>query len=104
MSVSIQLRRAPAAAPLAVSPPAPGCPRLEAVDALRGLVMVLMALDHIRLYFSEALFDVTDLTKTTPSLFLTRWVTHFCAPVFVFLTGVGAYLSGARGRSRPELA
>ena len=71
--------------------------RLTSIDLLRGLVMVIMALDHTRDYFSGATFDPTDLTKTTALWFLTRWITHFCAPVFVFLTGSGAYLAFAKG-------
>jgi uncharacterized membrane protein len=78
--------------------------RNDAVDLLRGLVMVIMALDHVRDFFSNHLGDPAALATTTPGLFLTRWVTHFCAPVFVFLAGAGAYLAGARGRSRRELA
>lgn len=80
--------------------------RLDSVDLLRGLVMIVMALDHVRAYFHYAtpLFDPTDLSQTTPALFLTRWVTHFCAPVFVFLAGAGAYLSAARGKTRGELS
>jgi uncharacterized membrane protein len=78
--------------------------RLDSVDLLRGLVMVLMALDHVRDYFSDARFDLTDFSRTTAALFLTRWVTHFCAPVFFFTAGVAAYLSSARGKPRGALA
>jgi uncharacterized membrane protein len=72
--------------------------RLPEIDRLRGLVMVLMALDHMRDFFdADALrFSPTDLTLTHPFLFFTRFVTHFCAPTFALLAGVGARLHGAR--------
>jgi uncharacterized membrane protein len=81
-------------------------PRVNAVDLLRGLVMVIMLLDHTREFFHrDALnFDPADFTKTNTLLFFTRWITHFCAPVFVFLAGTGAYLQGMRGKSKPELS
>jgi uncharacterized membrane protein len=80
--------------------------RLDALDVVRGLVMVIMALDHARDYFhaDALLYDPTDLTRTTPVLFLTRWITHLCAPAFVLLAGMGGYLYGARGRSRAEVS
>lgn len=77
--------------------------RVQAVDLLRGLVMVLMALDHVRDYFSLVRFDPTDLTRTTVPLFFTRWITHFCAPVFILLAGASAWMAGRR-RSPGELS
>ena len=70
--------------------------RLTAIDALRGFVIVLMVLDHVRDYFSAAHFSPTDLSKTTPLLFATRWITHLCAPTFVFLAGTSAFLLSRR--------
>lgn len=78
--------------------------RLESVDILRGLVIVLMALDHVRDFFTNVRFDPLDLERTWAALYFTRWITHFCAPVFVLLAGTGAYLSAARGRSKRELS
>jgi uncharacterized membrane protein len=79
-------------------------PRLDGLDLVRGLVMVVMVLDHTRDYFGDPSIDPTDLSRATPSLFLTRWVTHFCAPTFALLAGVGARLAGMRGLDRGALA
>jgi uncharacterized membrane protein len=79
--------------------------RLDSVDLLRGLVMIFMALDHVRWpYFTNVPFGPENLQRTWLALFLTRWVTHFCAPLFFFLAGAGAYLSLAQGRSAHEVA
>ena len=69
--------------------------RITAIDFTRGLVMVIMALDHARdlLHVSSLTQNPTDLDTTTPLLFFTRWITHLCAPIFVFLSGASAYLS-----------
>ena len=79
--------------------------RVQSIDLLRGVVMILMALDHVRSYFhaDAFLYSPTDLSQTSPELFFTRWITHFCAPVFVFLAGVSAYLTGQR-LSKKELS
>ena len=69
--------------------------RITTIDVTRGLVMVIMALDHVRdlLHIPALTQNPTDLTTTTPEIFLTRWITHLCAPTFVFLSGTSAYLS-----------
>jgi len=77
--------------------------RVESVDVVRGVIMILMALDHTRDFFGMPGQNPTDMASTTPALFLTRWVTHFCAPVFFLLTGTGAYLS-LRRKSPRELS
>ncbi|APW62391.1 DUF1624 domain-containing protein [Paludisphaera borealis] len=78
--------------------------RLEGVDLLRGLVMVVMVLDHTRDYFGDGSISPTDLSKAGAGLFFTRWVTHFCAPTFALLAGVGARLAGERGLDSGALA
>src|ERR1700683_1219491 len=68
--------------------------RLESIDVVRGVIMIIMAIDHTREFFGMPEQNPTDLANTTAALFLTRWITYFCAPVFFMLTGTGAYLAG----------
>jgi len=77
--------------------------RIESVDVVRGVIMILMALDHVRDFFGNPGVNPTDPATTTVALFFTRWITHFCAPVFFLLTGTGAYLSLLK-KSKRELS
>jgi uncharacterized membrane protein len=72
---------------------APARPRLESVDLVRGVIMIVMALDHTRDFFGVPGISPTNVSRAGAALFFTRWITHFCAPVFFLLTGTGAYLS-----------
>jgi uncharacterized membrane protein len=74
--------------------------RIESIDVVRGVIMILMALDHVRDFFGNSGFNPTDPATTTIPLFFTRWITHFCAPVFFLLTGTGAYLALGRKTKR----
>jgi uncharacterized membrane protein len=80
--------------------------RVESIDFLRGLVMIIMALDHVRMYFALGTWyaEPTNLATTTPLLFFTRWITHFCAPVFVLLAGTSAFLYGTKKKHSKETA
>jgi uncharacterized membrane protein len=79
-------------------------PRLASVDVLRGLVMVIMALDHTRDFMTYQRFAPEDIAHTSGALFFTRFITHFCAPVFAFLAGTGAFLATSRGKSLQEVS
>ena len=81
----------------------PSTRRLTSIDTLRGIVMILMALDHVRDFFGVPGVSPTNLAQTTVPLFLTRWITHICAPTFFLLTGTGAFLARSR-KSIPELS
>ena len=76
--------------------------RVRSIDVLRGMVMIIMALDHVRDYFHNTAMvdDPLNLETTSPILYFTRWITHFCAPVFVFLAGTSAYLIGLKKSKR----
>ena len=89
---------APLSAPASVG----GRPRYAEVDYLRGLVMVVMAIDHVHYYFTSPALTPLNVENTSPGQFLTRWLSHFCAPIFVFLAGTGAFLRGTRGASKAD--
>src|SRR6186713_2088754 len=92
-----QPRKVPSQSALQGNPP-----RLESVDILRGLVMIVMALDHTQDFFANGGFNPRDVTDA--ALFMTRWLTHFCAPTFIFLAGISAFLYGAQGRSTRDVS
>jgi uncharacterized membrane protein len=77
--------------------------RIAPIDILRGIVMVVMALDHTRDFFTHLRFAPENLALTWPALFFTRWITHFCAPLFFFLAGTGSFFYGRR-RTPAELS
>jgi uncharacterized membrane protein len=80
-------------------------PRVSSIDLMRGIVMVIMAIDHTRDFYhiDNLYFDPTDLTKTNPALFFTRWITHYCAPTFVMLSGAAIAISSQR-KTKGELS
>lgn len=83
-----------------------GAARLETIDILRGLVIAIMVVDHVRDFFhwQVNLFDPTDPVRSNLALYLTRWMTHLCAPTFVFLSGVSIYLQRANGKTGADLS
>lgn len=86
----------PSASATVAAGPASGTARLASLDIMRGLVMVIMAIDHTRDFFTNVPFAPENLKFTYYSLFFTRWITHFCAPLFFFLAGTGAFFYGRR--------
>lgn len=103
----VPLREGPLAGGLhSQAPVAAKRPRVDSVDLLRGIVMVLMLLDHTRdfTHWGAFRYDPLDLTRTTVAIYFTRWITHFCAPIFVFLAGTGAYFQLSRGKTKSELS
>lgn len=92
-------------ATLSQAPARTSLPRIQSVDALRGAVMIIMAIDHIRDFINSSAmqFSPTDLSRTTTALFFTRWITHFCAPLFALTAGISAFLY-ARNRTKGQLS
>jgi uncharacterized membrane protein len=104
MSTATRAER-PAAAPhqIGVTPPTASRSRIDSIDLMRGIVIVLMALDHTKDYIGPSTFDPLNADVTNLPAYLTRWITHFCAPTFCFLMGTGAYLAG-QGKTKSELS
>jgi uncharacterized membrane protein len=94
-----------AAGTVATTAPAePLVQRIRSIDLMRGIVMIIMTIDHARDYYSPFPYDPTDLSQASPWLFLTRWITHYCAPTFMFLAGTSAFLYARNtGASRGQL-
>src|SRR5450432_2443014 len=81
--------------------------RIQSIDLLRGVAMIIMALDHCRdfLHYGVSIGqNPLDFSTTTPFLFMTRWITHFCAPVFVFLSGTSIFLYSNKGKTKKQVA
>lgn len=78
--------------------------RIRSIDILRGIIMVIMALDHTRDFFTDFHHNPTDLQYAGTAMFLTRWITHYCAPLFIFLSGSSAFLSISRGKGKKNAA
>ena len=94
---------APAPHEIGVTPATVSRSRIESIDIMRGIIIVLMALDHTKDFIGTSRFDALDADVTNLAAYLTRWITHFCAPTFCFLMGAGAYLAG-RGKTKSELS
>jgi uncharacterized membrane protein len=105
MTAAARAHDAPLASPTAGGVTRTGAARIDGIDMLRGLVICLMVLDHVRDFVHPSVaFDALNPDLTNPALFATRWITHFCAPTFVLLAGVGAYLQRFNGKSPGQLS
>src|SRR6266403_4452365 len=96
MSTSLSSSTATAAGANAIRGLGGAASRVVSLDIFRGLIMVVMAVDHARDFFTNVPFEPETLTRTWTALFFTRWITHFCAPLFFFLAGTGAFYYGMR--------